>query len=100
MKKRLYLLPRISFLAFTLTAADRVVSAEFVDVTQQAGIDAHHYFGDDDLSNIVEGTGAGAAFFDFDGDGWLDIYLLNGCWLSDVDCWLIVVGCWRFAVGC
>jgi hypothetical protein len=57
----------------------------FTDATKEAGIDARHSFGDDDLSNIVEGTGAGATFFDFDGDGWLDIYLLNGCWLSEVN---------------
>jgi hypothetical protein len=57
----------------------------FEDVTQEAGIDFHHRYGDDDLSNIVEGTGAGAIFFDYDNDGWLDIYFLNGCWKKDVN---------------
>jgi hypothetical protein len=57
----------------------------FTDVTEQAGIDTKHGYGDDDLSNIVEGTGAGAVLFDYDGDGWLDIYLLNGCWRPDVN---------------
>jgi len=56
----------------------------FTDVTEQAGIRVKHSFGDFELSNIVEGTGAGAMFFDYDGDGWLDIYFLNGCWLRDV----------------
>ncbi len=56
----------------------------FTDVTEQAGIRFKHSFGDFDLSNIVEGTGAGAAFFDYNGDGRLDIYFLNGCWLDDV----------------
>ncbi len=55
----------------------------FTDITHGAGIHATHRFGDDDLSNIVEGTGAGAALLDYNGDGWLDIYLLNGCWLRD-----------------
>jgi hypothetical protein len=36
------------------------------------------------LSNIVEGTGSGAVFFDYNGDGWLDIYLPNGAWHADV----------------
>jgi hypothetical protein len=57
----------------------------FTDVTEQAGINHRHRYGDMDLSNIVEGTGAGAMFFDYDGDGWLDIYLPNGCWLRDVN---------------
>jgi len=57
----------------------------FTDVTGDAGIRVKHSFGDFKLSNIVEGTGAGAVFFDFDGDGWLDIYFLNACWLAEVN---------------
>jgi hypothetical protein len=56
----------------------------FTDVTDEAGIRFKHSYGDFDLSNIVEGTGAGAMFFDYDGDGHLDIYFLNGCWHRDV----------------
>ena len=57
----------------------------FTDVTKEAGIDFKHSYGDFDLSNIVEGTGAGAMFFDYNGDGWLDIYFVNGCWLKEVN---------------
>ncbi len=57
----------------------------FNDATKEAGINIKHSFGDFDLSNIVEGTGAGAMFFDYDGDGWLDIYFANGCWLKNVN---------------
>ena len=56
----------------------------FTDVTEKAGIDAKHSYGDSKLNNIVEGTGSGAMFFDYDSDGWLDIYLVNGCWLKDI----------------
>ncbi|MGB2861698.1 MAG: CRTAC1 family protein [Sedimentisphaerales bacterium] len=57
----------------------------FTNVTGQAGINFKHSYGDFDLSNIVEGTGAGAMFFDYNGDGWLDIYFVNGCWLKNVN---------------
>jgi hypothetical protein len=57
----------------------------FTDVTKEAGINVKHSYGDFDLSNIVEGTGSGAMFFDYDGDGRLDIYFLNTCWLKNVN---------------
>ena len=57
----------------------------FVDVTAESGIDFKHSFGDFDLTNIVEGTGAGATFFDYNGDGYLDIYFVNGAWVRAVN---------------
>lgn len=57
----------------------------FEDVTEKAGIRFKHSYGDHNLSNIVEGTGPGCVFFDYDGDGHLDIYFLNGCWLREVN---------------
>jgi len=57
----------------------------FVDVTEQAGITFKHSYGDFDLSNIVEGTGAGATWFDYDGDGDLDLYLVCGSWNREVN---------------
>jgi len=56
----------------------------FTDVTDQAGITFRHSYGDFDLSNIVEGTGAGVVVFDYDGDGWMDLYFLNGAWNREV----------------
>jgi hypothetical protein len=57
----------------------------FVDVTQTAGIHFQHSFGDDEMSNIVEATGSGCAFFDYNGDGHLDIYVVNGCYLDEIN---------------
>jgi len=58
----------------------------FTDVTAEAGIDFVETIGDDLMSNIVESAGVGCGFLDFDNDGWMDIYLISGCWrdsLSD-----------------
>ena len=56
----------------------------FTDITAQAGIRFKHSFGDYELTNIVEGTGAGPTFFDYDNDGLLDIYFVNGRWQKNV----------------
>ncbi|HAF25321.1 MAG TPA: CRTAC1 family protein, partial [Blastocatellia bacterium] len=56
------------------TAASPVV---FTDVTKQAGINWVH---DNALSPdryLPETVGAGCVFFDYDNDGWMDIYLVN-----------------------
>ena len=56
----------------------------FTDITMQAGVDFVETLGDHDMTNIVESTGVGCGFLDYDGDGWMDIYLVNGCWLAGV----------------
>jgi hypothetical protein len=56
----------------------------FEDITQKAGISFVHSFGDGKLDNIVEGTGSGCMFLDYDGDGLLDIYVLNGRYHPEV----------------
>jgi hypothetical protein len=51
----------------------------FVDVTHQAGLDKfHHRSGEPTKTTILETPGSGVALLDYDNDGWLDIYLLNG----------------------
>lgn len=55
---------------------------KLVDVSATSGIKFRHTIGDDAMTNIVESTGVGCALFDYDGDGWLDIYLVNGVHLK------------------
>lgn len=50
----------------------------YLDISEYAGIDFKHSIGDHHLSNLVESVGGGAAFLDYDQDGWLDLYLING----------------------
>lgn len=49
----------------------------FIDVTREAGIGFRHWNGRKGMATILETTGPGCALCDYDGDGWLDIYLLN-----------------------
>lgn len=52
---------------------------QFVDVAQKAGLTAVNVWGGiDHKRSILEAKGSGLAFFDYDHDGWLDIYLTNG----------------------
>ncbi len=51
----------------------------FVDVSEQAGLDFVHINGEKLVKNyIFEAKGGGIAFLDYDGDGWLDVYVVQG----------------------
>lgn len=53
--------------------------ARFTDVAKQAGLTAPTVYGAPHAKQyIVETTGCGVAFLDYDNDGWLDIFVLSG----------------------
>jgi hypothetical protein len=59
-------------------------NACFTDVGAKAGLQAPLIYGPPDKKTyIVETTGCGCAFIDFDNDGWLDIFLLSGTRFED-----------------
>ena len=65
---------------FSLLLAPMLLSAQtvkFTDVTAAAGIKFEHNSGRAGKKWLPETMGAGAAFFDADGDGWPDILLVN-----------------------
>ena len=54
----------------------------FQEIGQQAGLNFVHSIGDDDLTNIIDSSGGGTAFLDYDQDGFIDIYACSGTWLE------------------
>ena len=54
-------------------------NAHFIDVADKAGLRQPVIYGGVDRKQyIIETVGCGAAFIDYDNDGWLDIFLLSG----------------------
>ncbi len=59
-------------------------NARFTDIAKQAGLTCPVICGHPDrVDYIIETMSCGAAFFDFDNDGWLDILLLSGSRFGD-----------------
>jgi enediyne biosynthesis protein E4 len=51
----------------------------FEDIAEKAGlISWHHVMGTPQKKFIIETVGSGVGLLDYDNDGWLDIYLVNG----------------------
>ncbi|QEL13516.1 CRTAC1 family protein [Limnoglobus roseus] len=54
------------------------VVLNFVDTTAAAGIDFQHVDGRTDMEYLMDSTGSGAAWLDYDQDGLLDLFLVQG----------------------
>jgi hypothetical protein len=60
-------------------ASGRPFDAHFVDISAAAGLHAPVIYGDAEIKKyIVESTGCGCAFIDYDNDGWADLFVLSG----------------------
>jgi hypothetical protein len=61
------------------SAPERAPFSRFIDVASQAGLTQPIVYGTPgQVTYIMESMGGGCAFFDYDNDGWMDIFLLGG----------------------
>ena len=55
------------------------LGVSFINVARESGLNAKTIFGGEHKNKyLLETTGCGVAFYDYDNDGWLDIFLVNG----------------------
>ncbi len=76
-----FVFPFISFFLASLPGQSQppgASAAHFEDRASTAGITFRHFSGASPQKYLVETMGSGAALIDYDRDGWLDIYFVNG----------------------
>lgn len=65
--------------SFDQLIAGEPLGVQFVNVAREAGLRSKTVFGSEHKNKfLLETTGCGCAFIDYDNDGWLDIFLVNG----------------------
>ncbi|PYX58826.1 MAG: RNA-binding protein, partial [Acidobacteria bacterium] len=62
-----------------LPKSPREIDVNFINVARDSGLNIKTIFGGEHKNKyLLETTGCGVAFYDYDNDGWLDIFLVNG----------------------
>ena len=71
--------PRPAPKALPSPVAGTPLGISFIDVARQSGLNAKTIYGGEHKNRyLLETTGCGVAFYDYDQDDWLDIFLVNG----------------------
>ena len=73
----------LSSFAFAQAPATELVAGNFVEVTAAAGVQFLHQAPHTSRKYLIETMGSGVALFDYDNDGLLDIFLVNGAPFTD-----------------
>jgi enediyne biosynthesis protein E4 len=83
--RHLFLAACLMTLFFSRSARPQARLANFEDLADKAGLTAANVFGGANTKKyIIETTGTGVAIFDYDNDGWPDIFIVNGTTLEGV----------------
>jgi hypothetical protein len=81
---KLFLLLLVSSALFAQVQQARAPAAiRFEDATAKSGIEFTHNFGSQKLGSLLESTGAGCVWFDYNNDGFPDLYVASGKPLED-----------------
>jgi enediyne biosynthesis protein E4 len=62
---------------------EKTVAGKFIDVTSSLGVSFQNIASHTSKKYLIETMGSGVALFDYDNDGRLDIFLVNGAPLTD-----------------
>src|SRR5712692_8921869 len=54
------------------------IQVKFVDVTEKSGIHFVHFYGHTEMEYIMETTGSGIGWLDYDQDGLMDLFIVQG----------------------
>ncbi len=82
---RIIYLANCLFLIFlTIVSSAQKNSVKFTDVTRKSGINFKTTIGDFTYRNIIESSGNGITIFDYNNDGLMDLYLMNGTYLEGI----------------
>jgi hypothetical protein len=75
--------PQVPTAAAQVVATSLAPTIRFEDASDKAGINFTHSFGSRQLGSLLEGTGAGCVWFDYNNSGLPSLYVANGRPLDD-----------------
>jgi hypothetical protein len=71
-------------IGFSVSLLAQKKQVMFTEISKKSGIDFKYTFGDNSYENILESSGSGITVFDYNNDGLMDIFLMNGKYLEGI----------------